>query len=313
MTKSGCSSVFVANGRLRSGWRVTLYLCAYLVIVLVTQIPLGVAYGLYLALRGADVSELQYMLRPEQLPLWLYLALKAAELVLLLPLTYAMARWLDRRTFADLGFHRGRSIVPDLALGQVLAGVQIGIAFAITWAGGWLTVAPLEGPALAGALTDTVLAFALFFLVALGEELIYRGYVQVNLAEGMPVALALVVCSVIFGVSHGLNPNFTWLGLLNIVLAGLVLGYARLVSGNLWLPIAYHFAWNYVQGAVLALPVSGVRFGGLLVAIDSGTAPWLTGGAFGPEGGLIGTVILVTSFPVLWFWGRRHRNTEIDR
>jgi membrane protease YdiL (CAAX protease family) len=180
------------------------------------------------------------------------------------------------------------------------------LIFGVEWASGCLGVSLLSGRALVRALADNLIFTAMFVLVAIGEELMFRGYLQVNLGEGIGTWPALLLTSALFGLFHGLNPNLRWLALVNIALAGLSMGYGRLVSGALWLPMAYHWSWNWFQGAVLALPVSGVRFGGLLHVVDRGTAPLLTGGAFGPEGGLIATGALLLSFPLFWWWGRRH-------
>ena len=111
----------------------------------------------------------------------------------------------------------------------------------------------------------------------------------------MPV-VALAVSSILFGLLHALNPNLTVLGFLNLVLAGVALGVGYWATGSLWLPIAYHLSWNFVQGSLLGLPVSGVRYGGLLAVADWGKAPRLTGGAFGPEGRLLATVISSTGY-----------------
>ena len=91
----------------------------------------------------------------------------------------------------------------------------------------------------------------------------------------------------------------------NITLAGAALSYGRIVTGSLWLPIAYHFSWNLFQGSVFGMPVSGVRYGGLLAAMDQAAASLFTGGSFGPEGGLIGTLAVFSAFPVFWLWGHR--------
>jgi hypothetical protein len=308
------SRLFVLDGRLRSGWRVSLYLIGYVLVALVTQIPLVVLYVGYLMLNGAsDVTDVLAAVRPEALPLWFYLALKLAEIALLLPMTYAFRRWLDRRDFAGLGFCRPRGWMGDLALGLGLGGVQMAFIFAVEWAGGWLEVDLLGGAALLRGLGAGALAAALFLLVALGEELIFRGYLLVNLRQGTGTVLAVGFSSILFGLFHALNPNFNLLALVNITLAGLVFAYAWLVTGNLWLPMAYHFSWNFFQGPIFSLPVSGARYGGLLEVVEGGGAALITGGAFGPEGGLIGTVALLSAFPVLWAWGRRKRTPEMEQ
>jgi membrane protease YdiL (CAAX protease family) len=303
VSKAALAALFVDKGRLRAGWRVALYLFSYLCGLFVVQVPIAIVYVGYLFLTD-DEKGLIAALQSGSYPLWLLLLLKVGELALLLPVTYALGRWLDKRRFVTLGFRLGRGWPLELFLGLALGAVQMGAILGATWAGGWLSVGWLDGPALVRALGQGVLAAALFTMGALGEEVMFRGYLQVNLQEGSGPVPALLISSLLFGVFHVMNPNFGWIPLVNIALAGLALGYARMATGNLWLPLAYHFAWNFFQGAVLALPVSGMRYGGLLAVSDAGTLPWLTGAAFGPEGGLVGTLALLTAFPVFWLWGR---------
>jgi membrane protease YdiL (CAAX protease family) len=297
--------LFVRDGRLRSGWRVTLYLACYVVGLMVVQTPIVGLYVARLLAQGLSMpASLMEALQPSQLPMWLDTALKLSELLMVLAFTYLLGRLVDRRAFAGFGFRLTPGWAGDLALGVALGAAQMCFVIAVEWAGGWLSVGLPDGTGLIRGLADASLGVVLFIAVAVGEELIFRGYVQTNLHEGAGLAVALTLSSVLFGLFHALNPNVNRLGLFNIALAGVAMGYGYAVTGNLWLPIAYHFAWNFVQGPVLSLPVSGVRYGGLLAAIDRGAAPLITGGAFGPEGGLLGTLVLLSTFPVFWWWGR---------
>jgi MYXO-CTERM domain-containing protein len=89
-------------------------------------------------------------------------------------------------------------------------------------------------------------------------------------------------------------------------LAGLLFAVAYLLTRNLWLPIALHFSWNYFQGPVFGFPVSGLRFPSLLaLEISSGALPF-SGGSFGPEGGLTGTLATLLGLAILWLWARRN-------
>jgi membrane protease YdiL (CAAX protease family) len=298
------TSFLVSEGRLRAGWRIVLYLVAYIVALLVVQTPLSVAYLFYLASTGVrTLSDLRAALQPDQLPLWFYLAIKSAEVAALVPLTYVLRRRVDKRSFRSLGFGIDRDTGRELLLGLGVGAAQIALIVAVAWAGGWLSVKLPGAAALSQGLVQGAMALLLFVLVALEEELMFRGYLQVNVQEVLGAPLALLLVSVGFGLFHVLNPNFRWLALLNIILAGLALGYGRYVTGKLWLPMAYHWSWNLFQGPVFGLPVSGVRYGGLLSAVDL-RVPLLTGGSFGPEGGLLATAFLLLAFPVYYLWGR---------
>jgi membrane protease YdiL (CAAX protease family) len=311
MEQRPASNWFVHGGRLRSGWRVGLYILIYFVGLLIVQSLVLGLYAVYMAAQGAATpAALLATLQPERLPIWLYLALEVVQLAILVPLTWVFVRLLDRRRFVDLGFHLEWGWGWNLALGLALGGTLIGLVFGVEWGAGWLAIGGVAQVSLARLLLDNLAATALFVLVAWAEELMFRGYIQVNLGEGTGVWPGLVLTSLIFGLFHALNPNFQWLALLNIALAGLSLGYGRRVTGNLWLPMAYHFGWNFFQGVVFSLPVSGMRYAGLLEVTTRNVAPFLTGAAFGPEGGLVATLVLLLSFPVLWLWGRWRRERE---
>ncbi len=294
---------FVTDGRLRSGWRIAGYLLSYIIASFGVQLAIITAYISYRIATGSSV-EIPMLL--QSMPQWLLALLSLSEFATLLPLTYLWSRYIDRRAFSSLGLQRDRWWLWDLAMGIVLGSVQMALIFGIEWAGGWITVRPTAslGPdrlAFGGAI-----AVAFFVLAAFNEELVFRGYLQTNLQEGAGTWVAMVVSGILFAIAHALNPNFGGLPFLNIMLVGLVFSYARSTTGNLWLPIGYHFSWNLTQGPILGLPVSGMQRGSLLHTIDRSTAVWLTGGSFGPEGGLLCTAVLLTTFPLLWLWSR-HR------
>jgi len=130
---------------------------------------------------------------------------------------------------------------------------------------------------------------------AVGEEMLFRGYAfQVLVREIGPFATILPM-AVLFGLAHSPNQNFTWLALLNTTLWGIVLGYAFILSGDLWLPIGLHFGWNFT------LPLFGVSLSGFTMGITGFAVRWKigdlwSGGAYGPEGGLLTSAIVVALF-----------------
>jgi len=148
--------------------------------------------------------------------------------------------------------------------------------------------------------------------VAPMEEAVSRGYHIVNLAEAFErrlgrdraLALAAVVSSSVFALLHSATPNTSALSLLGLFLNGLLLAAGFLLSGRLALPIGLHAAWNFTQGAVFGFPVSGDREGGSLLAPAAGGPALLTGGAYGPEGGLIGMAFMAAGIAGLALWAR---------
>ena len=119
------------------------------------------------------------------------------------------------------------------------------------------------------------------------EELLFRGILFRWLEEFGGSWLALAVTSALFGLAHILNPNATWFSSFAIAVeAGVLLGGAYMLTRSLWLPIGLHAAWNFTQGEIFDVPVSGIPVHGLVDAQLAGPAI-LTGGAFGLEASVI--------------------------
>jgi len=141
---------------------------------------------------------------------------------------------------------------------------------------------------------------------ALLEEIMFRGVGQVVLARPLGRVPAVVLLSATFAVAHLFNPNGTLLGLFNIGLAGVFLGLAFYLPGGIWTAWGAHLGWNATLAALDA-PVSGLPFEIPLIDYAPGGPQWLTGGAFGPEGGLLATVTIGLGIAVAWRWMRKEQ------
>jgi uncharacterized protein len=177
-----------------------------------------------------------------------------------------------------------------LALGAAAAGVAL-VAAVLLAHSHWSRDAGDFGDYLAQvAKTTLVLAPA-----ALSEEVIFRGVPLILVAAALGRATALVlVAGVVFALFHALNPGVTALGLGNIALAGIFLGVAFYAPGGLWTAFGAHLGWN---GALAALdaPVSGLPFRIPFLDYHPGEPLWLSGGRFGPEGGLLATLAITAA------------------
>jgi membrane protease YdiL (CAAX protease family) len=181
---------------------------------------------------------------------------------------------------------------------NLLLGLASGIAAA---------VAILLGPLLAGAAElvkapegqaqwpAIVMLLVILVFGGIGEELLFHGYgFQVLLGALGPFATILPV-SVLFALAHGGNLNVSTLGLINTGLWGVVLGYAFWRSGDLWLPIGLHVGWNWM------LPLFGTNLSGFTMNVTGYVMRWKvgplwSGGDYGPEGGLMTSVVVVLLF-----------------
>ncbi|EMA05867.1 CPBP family intramembrane glutamic endopeptidase [Haloferax denitrificans] len=210
-----------------------------------------------------------------------------------------VARYVDRRTVADLGLGLDREWAADLGFGLALGAALMTAVFVVGVAAGWIAVspAPLGVDRLLGV--GSLLAF--FVVVGIAEELLLRGIVLTDVAEGLrwrfdpdaAVAGGLVISSAVFGVAHYANPNAGLTSTLSITLAGVMLGLGYALTGDLAIPTGVHISWNFVQGGVFGFAVSGLDFGTSLVETTERGPDVITGGAFGPEAGLLGVGAIV--------------------
>ena len=143
-------------------------------------------------------------------------------------------------------------------------------------------------------------SFALFFLVAVSEEIFFRGILFRMINRRWNLWAALVISALIFGGLHIFNNNATlWSSIAIAIEAGSLLGAAYAYNKNLWLPIGIHWIWNYTQGNILGFPVSGEDNVTSVITPEISGPQWLTGGSFGAEASVISAVIgLLIS---LWF------------
>lgn len=140
----------------------------------------------------------------------------------------------------------------------------------------------------------------LLFIASLLEEITFRGYLLNNLMESVNKYIALGITAIIFGGLHSLNPNFTYLGLINLILMGIFLGIYYIHVKNLWFPIFLHLSWNYFQGPIFGFSISGKGQGiDFFIEQELHGNPLITGGNFGFEGSIILTIIIIILILVL--------------
>lgn len=139
---------------------------------------------------------------------------------------------------------------------------------------------------------------------SVGEELLLRGVAFRQLARGLSPGAAIVASGGAFGLMHLGNPSVSWLAALNIALVGCWFGLVVWRTGTLWTSIGLHLAWNWFEGFVFGLPVSGVQPAASLVRA-SAPPGFFSGGAFGPEASGSAALVLALAIALTLFWPRR--------
>lgn len=231
--------------------------------------------------------------------------------------TWIAARFLDRRRFATLGFRISAGWWGDLVFGLVLGAVLMsGIVAAMIYAG-WATLNEVSitnmGVPIAVAVGVKLLSY---IAVGINEEVAFRGYWLKNMAEGFSrfggktaILIAIVISSVIFGLAHipnelGGGAHTTQLALVNIMLAGLMLAIPYLLTGELAISIGIHITWNFFQGTVFGLAVSGLQDETSIITVEPNGPELWTGGDYGAEGGLLATIAVLVSIVITVAWVR---------
>lgn len=200
-------------------------------------------------------------------------------------------RWIERAPDRELEFTgAGRELAFGLAGGAMLFTVMTGIVALL----GGFEILGLRG---AGAIWS-MLSLAVFSSVF--EEILLRGIVFRQLEAWMGSWIALALSSALFGALHIMNPDATWFSSVAIAVeAGILLGAAYMLTRRLWLAIGIHAAWNFTQGWVFSVPVSGGEAPlGLLITRRLGP-DWLTGGDFGLEASVVAMVVATLAGVIL--------------
>ncbi len=309
------------EGRLRALWRLIVQLLIFLPLLLILGLGAG-AIGIgWLVLVGSispdqltDLGQVQRLVVAN--PVINLLSILSAALAMTLSIWLA-GRFIDRRRFSGFGFHLDRNWWLDFSFGLALGAVLMLLTFLIQLAAGWVVVTGtlVVGEPGAGFLPAILVPLAIFLAVGFYEELFSRGYQLQNLAEGLgalgprgAILVATLLSSAVFGVLHALNPNATLLSTFNLVIAGIFLAVGYLLTGELAIPIGLHITWNFFQGNVFGFPVSGTGFtSATFIAIEQQGPDLWTGGAFGPEGGLLGLFIIALGILLTVLWIRRRR------
>jgi membrane protease YdiL (CAAX protease family) len=303
--------------RPRTCWRLLFQLAIYAGAVAFSRL---VAPGMWVALyrRVVDPGAIENPTSPTSL----FLATQLTLLVVALLSVWFAGRLFDRRPILEFGLHIDREWWFDLSFGLFLgAFLMVGI-FLIELEAGWVVVTGSFETIRKGAPFFAVILAPLAGWVFLGihEELVFRGYQLTNIAEGLnvprlgakgAVTLAVVLSSVLFGLFHVWNPNASIISTINLaVWGGLLLGLGYVLTGRLALPMGLHIAWNILEGNIFGLPISGWgTLGATFLSVKQGGPTLFTGGAFGPEAGLltIAASIVGSLMIVLWVHARSGR------
>ena len=216
---------------------------------------------------------------------------------------YAIGGWRQqsREVWAGLGIAVDRGTLADVGIGVLIAGAAMVAIFVVARLTGGVTAQP----GMPDFATDA--GIGLFLAISgLIDEVTMRGMLVSGLTRllgGRSVA-AVLIAAVLFGATHMFFAGASPLSVLSNSLGGVAYGLAFVLTGRIWLGLGLHFAWNFVQGPILGFIVSGHALGQGLFRIADNGPDWLTGGEYGPEGGVVGLAMRFMVIAAVVAWGR---------
>jgi hypothetical protein len=284
------SIFFAENGLLRSGWRFAIFVLLF--------IAGGTAFGtiavaILFALLGAGTQGSSFFLVVNGL----------VSLTVALAAGWACGRYLERLPFSALGASLEGGWGRNLLVGFLMGGATFAVGAGIGAAAGSLSFSLNESATAAEIGLTLVVSLAVFAAAAAFEEALFRGYILQTFVRSELTLFGIILTSLLFASVHNANPSASFLSWLNTSIAGIWFAVAYLKTRGLWLPFGLHLAWNWAQGSIFGVEVSGLTDivkAPLMRELDLGPA-WLTGGDYGIEGGVITTAVLILSTLAIHF------------
>lgn len=249
-------------------------------------------------LTGEDLTELFGQLEVSRGEVHHFLIIQAFTLMGALLVIWIFCKNIDRISLYSLGLAlkgRARDIYIGLAAGALTMAAGMGILMAMG-----LRSIKHAGFGVSAFFSSLVLCV----LISLSEELLVRGYILRNFMQSFNKYTALVLSAILFAILHVFNPNISPVGILNLFLAGILLGASYIYTKNLWFPVALHFSWNFFQGPVFGFRVSGLDLNAVIFQEPPADVVF-SGGQFGFEGSVIATflTLLLIGWVIYYFRG----------
>jgi len=225
-------------------------------------------------------------------PAWFVFRSGAYEVIAFVIATLVVGKLLNKYSWDRMGWHTQPGglwwrLFRGVGLGALMAALAIGLAFVFDHTRVHRTNDLVYWP-------QVVLPLGLgLILAALGEELMFRGYPLRRLADAIGALPAMLILALLFGIAHARNPNATFFSTVNVALAAVWLSFAFFSTGGMALAWGLHFGWNAALSILFDAPVSGFTFGVPAVEYTPGRHAWVDGGPFGPEGGIVATIVLI--------------------
>ena len=212
----------------------------------------------------------------------------------------------EKQKVSKMGLTSIKKGYKEFIIGLILGAITMSIVAIVIMAIGDIEmINPINKPEISMSL---LYGLIIFIFVGFGEEILSRGYIMSVLKQTRNKWIVLVGPALIFAALHLGNPGIDILSFINLFLVGVLFAYMFMKSKNIWMPIGYHITWNYFQGYIWGFEVSGLNVNGLY-KIKNISNNIINGGEFGPEGGIIVTIIICLTF---YFVNRYYKNNKVE-
>jgi len=211
-------------------------------------------------------------------------------------------KYVDKEMFIDLGFYI-KNRLKEFNYGIVIGAFIMIVGYLLL-----IIMGQIIFKKIIFNQKEIIITILIYSIVAIVEEVLFRGYVLRNLMISFNKYTALIISSLLFSLMHGFNPNIDLFAFIDLFLAGILLGISYVYTKNLWFPIALHFSWNLTQ-SFLGFNVSGIK----AYSIIEFTIPeknLLNGGDFGFEGSILSIIAQIVFIGVIWHF-YNSKNTVI--
>ena len=217
-------------------------------------------------------------------------------------LIFFRVKVIEKRSLSSIGFNKNNWL-KKYSLGFLIGLVMMSIIVLILLSFGYITVEknPIQLVGISAISSILVILFG-WIIQGATEEIVTRGWLLNVLSSKYNIGFGLLISSTLFGLMHLTNPNVNYIAVINIILVGLFYGLYVIKTNDLWAVCGMHSAWNFAQGNIFGFEVSGLDVSvGSLIDLNLVGNNVITGGAFGPEAGIISTFILLVSIGILLF------------
>ena len=240
--------------------------------------------------------------------LYLYAMLYGTIITTLGYIGYAKLK--EKRSMASLGF-KGNKQLRDYVVGLLIGFAMFSAVVGINLLTGAMTIENNAGNLGTMGIIYILIYFFGFFFQGASEEIMVRGYLMVNLGAKNKTITAIAITSIIFALLHGANPGISFIALVNLILIAVFFALYVICFDNIWGACAIHSIWNFVQGCLYGIEVSGMNIIDTVFNTNSVAGhDLINGGAFGAEGGLASTIVIGVSIILLLVYMKKKNKFE---